>query len=112
MTWLPKKLSAKLLLAILPPVCLAVCSIVWLQHNAARAEILGAIKKEIGLLAARTADNIDEQLDQRQRELFTVSDSPLIGDYYRNVDFKLLDEAEAYRRELQRSLAQFAQRSG
>jgi len=110
--WTPSRLSPKLLAAILPPVVIAVSAIVWLQYTAARREILGSINKEMGLLAQETAGNVDDLLDQRYRDLMTLSDTPLITDYYHNVDFSLLDEAETYRKELQRYLARFSERSG
>lgn len=109
---LPSRLSWKLLLAIVPTVVLAVSAIVWLQYSAARREILGSINKEMGLLAQETARDIDELLSQRYQDLLTLSETPLIADYYHNVDFSLLDEAETYRKELQRYLARFSERSG
>ena len=108
---LPSRLSWKILAAILPPVILAVSGIVWLQYNLARREMLDSIDRQIRFLAQRTAGDIDELLDQRYRDLFTISETPLIADYYHNVDYRLLDEAEAYRKELQRYLGNFAARS-
>ncbi|MBI4062007.1 MAG: response regulator [Elusimicrobia bacterium] len=107
----PTRLSAKLLYAILPPTLLAICGVAWLQYHLARTEILGAINKEINFLAQRTADNVDELLDQRRRDLFTLSETPLIADHYHNVDFRLFDEAAAYRKELELYLSRFAERS-
>ncbi len=108
---LPARLSWKLLIAILPPVIVAVSGIVYLQYNLARRELLTAINRQIGFLAQRTAGDIDELLDQRYRDLFTLSETPLLADYYRNVDYRLLDEAETYRKELERYLGNFAARS-
>jgi len=107
---LPARLSWKLLVAILPPVFLAVCGIVWLQYNLARREMLTAIDQQIRFLAQKKAGEIDRLLDQRTRDLQTLAETPLIADYYRNVDFQLRDEAEAYRKELERYLARFAAR--
>ena len=108
---LPDRLSRKLLTAILPPVILALSGIVWLQYNLARREMLTSIDRRINMLAQRTAGDIDELLVQRYRDLFTLSETPLISDYYHNVDYGLLDEAESYRKELERSLGNFAARS-
>jgi signal transduction histidine kinase len=107
----PFRLSAKLLLAIVPAVVAVVGLTSWLGYQAARRVILAAIDKEVALVAQRTAGNIDALLDQRYRDLFTLSETPLIADYYRNVDFGLKDEAEAYRKELQRYLGGFAART-
>ncbi|HEX4048291.1 MAG TPA: hypothetical protein VH309_10680, partial [Elusimicrobiota bacterium] len=108
---LPARLSWKILAAILPPVILAVIGIVYLQYGLARREMLTAIDRQIRFLAQSTAGDIDELLDQRYRDLFTLSESPLIADYYHNVDYGLLDEAGSYRREFQRYLGNFAARS-
>lgn len=107
----PSRLSWRLLAAILPPVLVAVSGIVWLQYHMARREILGAINREAQVLSQRTAANIDSLLDQRYRDLFTLSETPLIADYYRNVDFGLHDEARAYRLELERYFTNFAART-
>ena len=108
---LPSRLSWKILAAILPPVILAVSGIVWLQYNLARREMLSSIDRQIRFLAHSTASDIDELLDQRYRDLFTLSETPLIADYYHNIDYRLLDEAETYRKELERYLGNFAARS-
>jgi C4-dicarboxylate-specific signal transduction histidine kinase/ActR/RegA family two-component response regulator len=108
----PSRLSWKLLSAILPSVLLAVSGIVWLQYHMARREILGAINKETAALAKRLSSDIDELFAQRRRDLLTLAETPLIADYYRNVDFGLLDEAGAYRKELDRYLQNFSARTG
>lgn len=108
----PSRLSWRLLAAILPPVVLAVSGIVWLQYHLARREILGAINKEAESLARRLSADVDELLDQRRRDLQTLAETPLIADYYRNVEFGLLDEAGAYRKELERYLRGFSARTG
>jgi signal transduction histidine kinase/CheY-like chemotaxis protein len=107
----PARLSWKILAAILPPVIAAVGGIVWLQYNLARREMMAAIDGQIRFLAQRSAHDIDDLLDQRYRDLFTLSESPLIADYYHNVDYRLLDEAATYRKELQHYLANFSSRN-
>jgi signal transduction histidine kinase len=109
--WAPSRLSWRLVFAILPLVIAAVSLIVWLQYGAARRELLSSIDKEMGQLAAYSATGIDDLLDQRYRDLFTLAETPLIADYYRNVDFQLTDEAETYRKELTRYLQHFSTRS-
>jgi C4-dicarboxylate-specific signal transduction histidine kinase len=109
---MPSRLTWKLLAAIIPPLLLAVSAIVWLQYHLARREILVAINKEAASLAKRLSTDVDELLDQRRRDLLTLAETPLIADYYRNVDFGLLDEAGSYRRELERYLQNFSARTG
>jgi C4-dicarboxylate-specific signal transduction histidine kinase/ActR/RegA family two-component response regulator len=106
----PTRLSWRLLLAILPAVVLGVTGIVWFQYRMARREILIAAREELRLVTSRTADNLDDLLDQRRRDLMTLAETPQIADYYRNEEFGLSDEAETYRRELERYLGRFARR--
>lgn len=108
----PSSLSWKLLAAILPPVLLAVSGLVWFQYVMARRELLGAINKEAASTARRLASEVDELFDQRRRDMLTLAETPLIADYYRNVDFGLLDEAGTYRKELSRYLGNFSARTG
>lgn len=108
---LPFRLSWKLLVALLPPVFAVVGGIVWLQYNLARREMMTEIDQQIRFIAQKKAGEIDLLLDQRSRDVQTLAETPLIADYYHNVDFQLRDEAEAYRKELERYLARFAARS-
>jgi signal transduction histidine kinase len=108
---LPASLAWKLLFAIVPLVILVGSAIVLLQYNLARREMLTEINRQIVFLAQREAAQIDELLSQRYRDLFTLSETPLIDDYVHNIDYRLLDEAETYRKELQRYLGNFAARS-
>ncbi len=107
----PTRLSWTLLLAILPVVFLAVGGIVWYQYVMARRELVGAVRKEMRLVTQRAGDNLDDLLDQRRRDLLTLAETPQIADYYRNEEFGLRDEAEAYRRELEGYLLRFSRRS-
>ena len=108
---LPTRLSWKLLAAILPSVVIAVSAVAWLEYAAARRQILGGINREVQFLSQRAAREIDDVERRRRQDLLTLSDTPLIADYYHNVDFGLLDEAESYRKELERYLLDFARRS-
>ncbi|MBI5623428.1 MAG: response regulator [Elusimicrobia bacterium] len=109
---MPQTLRWKLLLSILPLVALVITAVVWMQYGLSRKQILAAIDKEVHSLADRSAAGIDDLLRQRQHDLFTLAETPLIADYYHNVDFQLLDEAAAYRLELKRYLLRFSRRSG
>lgn len=43
--------------------------------------------------------------------MFTLSETPLIADHYKNVEFQLLAEAETYRKELEKYLLNFSRRT-
>ncbi|HEV2548053.1 MAG TPA: ATP-binding protein [Stellaceae bacterium] len=49
-------------------------------------------------------------LKERGSDLRAIADNPSIRDYFDNRHYGLLEEAEVYRRDLERSLLQFAQR--
>ncbi|MBI4676732.1 MAG: response regulator [Elusimicrobia bacterium] len=108
---MPRSIYWKLLLAIVPVVVLAVGAMVWLQYDQARDRILAAIDREIALLARRAAGGIDDILARRYEDLFTVSETPLIADYYHTVEFDLINEARTYRNELEKYLLAFYWRS-
>jgi signal transduction histidine kinase/CheY-like chemotaxis protein len=105
------RLSWNLLAVVLPAAILMVATLAWLQYGAARRQILHVVDDEMRLLAEKTAGNIDDLLDQRYRDLFTLSESPLIADYYRSVEFRLHEDAESYREEFEQHLRDFAERS-
>lgn len=107
---MPSRLSGKLLVAILPVVVAAVVGLVTLQYSLARRAMLSAIDQQIRFIAEKKAGEIDGFFDQCYRDLFTLAETPLIADYYRNVDYQLNDEAEAYRKELLRLMTNFAAR--
>jgi hypothetical protein len=50
-------------------------------------------------------------LTQRENDLRTLAENPSIPNYYLNRAYSLADEAEAYRKELERSLKHFADRA-
>lgn len=108
---LPNKISWKLLLAILPLVAVGISAVVSMQYIMTRRQILPEIHKDIRAAAERGARTIDDLLRQRQSDLLTLSETPLIADYYHNVEYGLLDEARTYQRELERYFLHFAQRS-
>src|SRR5215468_1839347 len=50
-------------------------------------------------------------LAQRENDLRTLAEHPAIPNYFKNRTYGLTEEAEVYRRELERSLKRFADRS-
>ncbi len=76
-----RKLSVKLLLAIVPAIALAVAAIVWLQYAVARRTIRAYVQNDLDQMARRNALSIDDRLDQRRRDLLLLCDAPLIVYY-------------------------------
>jgi len=58
--------------------------------------------------AAKTASRY---LSQRETDLRTIAENPAIPSYFNNKSYGLTEEAEVARRELERSLKRFADRS-
>lgn len=108
----PRTLAWRLLGAILPTVAVGVSAAVLVQYSLAKRQLLTDINRQIRDRAARTAGDIDGLLRQRIDEISALAESPLIADYYRNVDYHLSDEAEMYRQELERNLRRFSRREG
>ena len=67
----------------------------------------------VGFLAAsgEAAKTSTKYLKQRENDLRTIAENLPIRDYYFNQLYGLTDEAEVYRRGLERSLKRFADRS-
>src|SRR2546422_4468707 len=67
----------------------------------------------VGFLAAsgEAAKTSTRYLKQRENDLRTIAENLPIRDYYSNQVYGLTDEAEVYRRVLERSLKRFADRS-
>ena len=67
----------------------------------------------VGFFAAsgEAAKNSTRYLKQRENDLRDIAENLAIRDYYSNQVYGLTDEAEVYRRALERSLKRFADRS-
>ena len=67
----------------------------------------------VGFITAsrEAAKTSSRYLKQRENDLRTIAENPAIRDYFNNQIYGLTEEAEVYRRELERSLKRFADRS-
>ena len=107
----PGSLYWKLLAGIVPVVLLGVALIVWVHYAFAKKEIMTAIDRENRLLSQLAAASIDDLLRQRGHDLQTLSETPLIADYYNNTDFGLRAEAASCREQLKKYFQGFAKRT-
>ncbi len=98
-------------LAVVPPVVLGVAGIVRLQYAKTRQELLRAVNAQMVQLARQAAAGLDENLGERERDARALTESPLIADYYHNLEFGLLDEARSSRRELGAFLRRYLSRN-
>ena len=67
----------------------------------------------VGFITAsrEAAKTSSRYLKQRENDLRTIAENPAIRDYFNNQIYGLTEEAEVYRRELERSLKRFADRN-
>ena len=61
--------------------------------------------------AGEAGKSSERYLKQRENDLRTVAENPAIRDFFNNRHYELDEEAEVHRRELERSLKRFADRS-
>lgn len=72
--------------------------------------IIKNVEKEIDILSRESAQNISAFLTQIENDLEIISENPLLTDYYKNIDYDLLEEAEQYRQEIEQYFLRFAKR--
>ncbi|HBW23664.1 MAG TPA: hypothetical protein DEF68_09860 [Elusimicrobia bacterium] len=70
------------------------------------------VEKEIKVFSQGAASSVAGFFRQRQNDLETLSETSLLADYYNNADYGLKEEAEQYRRELERYFLRFYERTG
>ncbi|MGQ0644509.1 MAG: ATP-binding protein [Elusimicrobiota bacterium] len=76
-----------------------------------RRQILIGVQKEVDSLAENAALGLGSFFQQRLNDLESVSETPLLLDYQKNLEFGLREEAESYRREIARYFDSFAARA-
>lgn len=101
----------KLLLSILPIVCISILGIGYYSYLVAREETV----KQIGIKMERQAEDMASEINrlcaQAEIDLITLSELSTIADYYNNKEYRLEHEAEMYRKEIERFLLEFSRRA-
>ncbi|MBI3299165.1 MAG: PAS domain S-box protein [Elusimicrobia bacterium] len=104
-------LSARLLVWILPIALAAMTAVSAASYLIARGVILRETQKGIEAVTLAAAAQVRSYFEQRHNDLATLSQSPLFRDHYMNVGYGLEQEAEMYRREISRMLADLQSRA-
>ncbi|MBI3553338.1 MAG: PAS domain S-box protein [Elusimicrobia bacterium] len=105
-------LSTRLLVWILPVSLTTTLAISLSTYLIARGVILWETQQGIAAVTQAAAAQVKAYFKQRDNDLATISQSPLFKDHYMNVEYGLDQEAEVYRREIERMLLDLERRSG
>lgn len=109
---LKPSLAKRLIFWIIPISLAAICVLGSSAYLISKKHIVNNINKEIATLGRQAALALSDFFKQRIHDLETIAETPLLADYHTNLDFGLFQEAEAYRREMEKYLQRFSQRSG
>jgi HAMP domain-containing protein len=104
-------LSRKLLASLLPAVLILTGTMGIFSYYLGRRQILKNVQQEMEGLAQNAAAGLRTFFRQRLNDLESISETPLIADHHKNVQFGLLQEAEMYRLELRRYFDNFSSRA-
>ena len=104
-------LSARLLVWILPVSLATTLAISLSTYLIARRVILWETQQGIAAVTEAAATEVKAYFEQRHNDLATLSQSPLFKDHYMNGEYGLSQEAEVYRREIEKMLLDLSGRA-
>lgn len=104
-------LSTRLLTWILPLSAALILAATLSTYWIARGVILWETQQGLAAVTEAAGAQITGFFEMRDSDLATAAQSPLLRDHYMNVEYGLRQEAEVYRRELERMLEDLAARA-
>ena len=104
-------LSNKILVGVLPVVLSCVIGFGLFNYFAVRGQILRGIEYQLSSMAEQTSLTLEAFFEQRNRDLESLTEVPLLSDYRQNVAYDLLQEAETYRYEIEQYFLKFSNRT-
>ncbi len=81
------------------------------SYQLVKRQIVESVQQTMNGEALNTARTLEGFFQQRLNDLDSITETPLIADYNKNRGFGLVQEAEVYRRELEKYLANFSERA-
>jgi PAS domain S-box-containing protein len=105
------RFATRLLVWTIPSALMAIAILGASAYFIARKQILENVRQAVASVRDETAIGVSAYMRQRSQDLQTVAESPLFADYYNNRDYGLAQEAESYRREIERYLLNFVKRT-
>ncbi|MBI4397104.1 MAG: PAS domain S-box protein [Elusimicrobia bacterium] len=106
-----RTLSRKMLTGVLPAVIVITLLMGLFSFLIVRRQILKGVQKEMDTLAQNVSLGLQTFFRQRVNDLESLSETPLITDYLKNLGYGLLPEAEIYRNEIEKYFVNFSARS-
>ncbi len=106
-----KTFSRKLLIGVLPVIIAVIFCMGFFSYTLVSRQILANVLQQIDGLAQSTSRGLQAFFEQRLNDLESLSETPLIDDYYKNIGFGLTQEAEIYRRQIKRYFTNFSDRA-
>ena len=106
-----RSLSRRILLPVLPAVLFLIGCMGFFNYHLVRRQIVDSVRQTMNSDALNAARTLESFFQQRLSDLESLSETPLIADYNKNRGFGLVQEAEVYRRELEKYFANFSERS-
>ncbi len=111
LNWFDKSIARKLGRRVIPATLLIMLAVQVLSYQLLKQEILQGLEKELHLTGVQYSRVLMDLFRRFSNDLETLAESPLIPDYYNNVEYQLNEEARAYRREMQKYFANFYERT-
>lgn len=105
-------LTQRFMLGIIPVSLAGMMALGVSAFYVVRHHIVKSIDKEVEALSQGAALSISNYFRQRENDLSTLSETPLLADYYNNADYGLHEEAEQYRQEIGHNFLKFYNRTG
>lgn len=105
-------LQSRLLVVTLPLTVGVVAAIALSTYLVARRVVLEQLERDVVRTSQIAATEARAAFEQAKSDVATVAESPLFRDHFINVEYGLTQEAEVYRREIEKMLAAFAGRTG
>jgi PAS domain S-box-containing protein len=106
-----RTLLRRIVLGVSPFIILFILVMGSLSYLEVRRRILANVWEGLGTLAQNASLSLQSFFQQRLNDLDFASETPLIRDYFKNLDFGLHEEAETHRRDLERYFARFSARA-
>ncbi len=104
-------LRQKIVLGVLPVIVISILLLGTFSYILVRRQIILGVQKEVNTLAENASISLQSFFQQRLNDLESVSETPLIRDYFKNVEYGLREEAEVYRREIENYFVKFSARA-
>ncbi len=106
------RLTHKFMLGIIPVSISGIILLGAMSYYAVKNHLITIVEKEMQTLSAGAAASMAGICKYRANDIETLSETPILADYYNNLDYGLIQEAGQYRQELEKYFLKFFKRTG